>query len=139
MSTSDYKFMLGGNDIVRSIIENDGVISAEELLQPASLPMTACIFEQFEQRIWLLSLKTRQGAIQKGHHYFLDAITQRGQVSIRNTRGEIVPGLFPMDYFVQMVANRVKVAPLPFDQTPGGTHEPVEPTSGQDPKQKGRR
>ena len=139
MSTNHYSLAAGGRSIIRTIVENDGAISAEERLEPSVLPMTSVTLSHLEQQLYLMSTKTRQGAIEKGKHYCLDAITQKGLITVREPGGNIVPGLFPMDYFVEMVNTTVKVAPLPFDPNPGAPIEPVEPTSGQDPKQKGRR
>lgn len=106
MSTSEYNIDRLGM-IVRSVIENDGTVSAQEQLQPSSTPAYTLFLHLMEQRVWLKSMKNKivQGipALKAGSYYFIEYITMKGELVVRDFFGAPVPGLYPMAYFSQMV------------------------------------
>lgn len=80
-----------------------GALEYEERLAPAILPMTAFELLDIEPLQWVVSTKTRTGAITKGEFYAVRAITNKGLVVLEDREGKPVPGLFPMDYFARMI------------------------------------
>lgn len=108
MSTSAYTIDTKLNGIKRAIVELDGSISAEELLQPSATPAYTLFLHQMEQRLWMRSLKNKivggVPALKAGDYYSVEYITMNGDLVVRDFYGAPVSGLFPMAYFTQMVA-----------------------------------
>ena len=106
-----------------------GDLEYTETLAPAVLPMTAFEFYDIEPLQWVVSLKTRTGAITKGHHYAIRAITSRGVVVLEDEAGKFVPGLWPMDHFARMLRQEGT-----FEAKLGTTPAPAGQTGGSKPK-----
>ena len=114
---------LEGPFIKREGYTAHGDLEYTETLAPAILPMTAFELYDIEPLQWVVSMKTRTGAILKGQHYAVRAITNKGLVVLEDGAGNPVPGLFPMDYFARMLRQegtfeaKLATTPAPAGQT----------------------
>jgi len=92
----------------------DGEISNEVLkrFQPAVFPMDRV---HVTNTLLLKALKTRAMGITKGNIYRMEYVYRTGQVVVRDQKGKLMPGLYMMDAFCEML------------EVP---NEPQQPTAG---------
>lgn len=72
---------------------------ADKHMQPSVLPMTS--FDLYET-MYVMALKTGKGVF-KGTIYRVDTVYQTGRLIVRERSGKMVPGLFPFDWFAEML------------------------------------